>query len=361
MRLRRISLAMVAVVAATMAPSPANAAPVDRTGLQQALDDSRTEGVPGALAEVRDEHGTWRGTTGVAELGGSRPVPVAGRFRIGSITKTFVATVVMQLAGQHRLGLDDPVERWLPGMVPGGDRITLRQLLSHTSGLYDYTRDWGLPVGFLDIRWRTWSPQELIGLAMAHPPLFDPGVRFSYSNTNYTLLGLVVQAVTGQSYATNVERRIIRPLGLHGTSVPGTETRIRGPHAHGYIPVAEGDTVRTVDITAMNPSALWASGDIISTTADLNRFFTALVHGDLVGDAELQAMLPPPGAPYGLGLRRLDLPCGITAYGNDGDAPGYSSQSYVTEDTRRTITVSHTWGTQRPSEPTALTEKALCD
>lgn len=155
-----VALAVIAVPAAATAATAATVAPKnsDRAGgLRARLDDVVAAGAVGALAEVRDERGRWRGASGVAQLGTPRAVPAGGRFRAGSITKTFLATVVLQLVDERRLRLDDTVERWLPGVVPGGDRITLRQLLNHTSGVYDYLRTLPFPPAqeFFDNRWRT--------------------------------------------------------------------------------------------------------------------------------------------------------------------------------------------------------------
>ena len=176
-----------------------------------------------------------------AELGHPRPVPARGRFRAGSISKTFLATVVLQLVDERRLRLADPVEKWLPGVVPDGDRINLRQLLNHTSGLYDFLLTLPMPPSqeFFDNRWRTWTAAEQLQRAVAHPPNFEPGSAFDYSNTNYVLLGEVIKRVTGRSYGKEIERRIIRPLRLRGTEMPGTSPWIHGPHPHGYVPSLE--------------------------------------------------------------------------------------------------------------------------
>ena len=244
-RVLRALVTATTAVAVIAAPAAATAAPeeADRAGLQGGLDDVVAAVAVGALAEVRDEHGVWRGTSGVAELGTTRAVPVDGRFRAGSITKTFVATVVLQLVDEGRLRLDDTVEAWLPGVVPNGHHITVRQLLNHTSGLYDYMRTLPMPPEpeFLDNRWRTWTAAELVARAVANPPMFEPpGSAFTYSNTNYILLGQIIEKVTGQSYGEEIERRMIRPLQLDDTSLPGTSTRIRGPHPHGYVPIRAG-------------------------------------------------------------------------------------------------------------------------
>jgi D-alanyl-D-alanine carboxypeptidase len=301
----------------------------------------------GAVVEVRDRHGVWRGTSGVSELGKTRTVPVHARFRAGSITKTFVATVVLQLVDEGRLRLDDTVEKWLPGVVPGDGRITVRQLLGHTSGLYDLLRTLPLPPApeFLDNRSRTWTATELIQRALSHPPTFEPpGSAFSYSNTNYALLGEVIEGVTGRSYGQEIERRIVRPLGLHGTTLPGTTERIRGPHPHGYVPIGNDGQTRLVDYTTMNPSVMGAGGEIISTTRDLNRFFHALLDGRLLPASLLTEMETPAieGGRYGLGMFLIETPCGVRAYGNDGDALAYQSWSYSTADGRRQVTIAVT-------------------
>ena len=178
MRVHRALVTATTALALTAAPAAATATPdeadrtgLDRTGLQDRLDDVVAAGAVGALAEVRDEHGLWRGTSGVAELGRTRAVPVHGRFRAGSITKTFVATVALQLVGEGRLRLNAPVEAWLPGVVPHGHRIAVRHLLNHTSGLHDYLGTLPMPPEqeFLDNRWRTWTAAELVQRAVANP------------------------------------------------------------------------------------------------------------------------------------------------------------------------------------------------
>jgi D-alanyl-D-alanine carboxypeptidase len=339
------TLVTAATVALVVAPSAA--APPDRPddpGLQARLDHVVAAGSVGALAMVRDGRDGWRGNSGIAELGTTRDVPIHGRFRIGSITKTFVATVVLQLVHEGRLRLDDPVDRWLPGVVPHGDRITVRHLLNHTSGLYDFRLSIPLPPSqeFLDNRWRTWTAAEQIERAVAHPPTSEPpGEVFGYSNTNYLVLGEIIEKATGNSYGTELERRIIRPLRLHNTTAPGSSPRIRGPHPHGYAPVEDGDGLRLVDFTEMNPTLFGASGELISTARDLQRFFAALFDGELLPDHLLEEMQTPgdPSRNYGLGLAWRDLSCGIRVYGNDGDALSYQSWSFATDDTRRQVTV----------------------
>ncbi|MET7695934.1 serine hydrolase domain-containing protein [Streptomyces sp. NPDC005483] len=371
--MKRTHLALVTAtiaLAVMAAPTAALATPraADRTGLQEQLDGIAADSGVGALMEVRDADGIWRGTSGVAKQGTSQAVPEHAHFRAGSITKTFVATVTLQLVDEGRLRLDDTVEAWLPGVVPNGDRITVRQLLSHTSGVPDYLPTLTMPPApqFLDNRWRTWTAQELIDRAVANPPTFEPpGSRYKYSNTGYLLLGQIIKEATGRSYGKEIERRIIRPLGLHHTSLPGTSPRIPGPHPYGYVPILEGGTMHLVDYTQMNPSVMGASGEIISTTSDLNRFMAALLGGRLLPDHLLDAMKTPgvEGGSYGLGLKWQDTSCGIRAYGNDGDAVAYESWSFSTQDQHRQVTVALTPNFRRDPEGAvdALLDKAICD
>jgi D-alanyl-D-alanine carboxypeptidase len=328
-------------VAAGAVANPASANPAPRPDLQRALDAVVAAGATGALAETRDPLGRWAGVSGVAELDSGRPVPVNGRFRIGSVTKTFVSTVILQLVAERRLSLDDPVERRLPGLVPGGDKITVRQLLNHTSGLFNYTE--AMPLDgeeFLKIRFRYYSPRQLVAIATAHEPYFPPGTGWHYSNTNYILAGLTIERVTGRPYGAEIQRRILRPLGLRHTSVPGTSTAVPGPHSHGYLQIGS----RTVDVTRLKPSWAWAAGEMISTNVDLNRFFAALLGGRLLHPAELAAMKATvpvePGFGYGLGLYSLDLSCGRTIWGHDGGIHGYVTASMHTADGRRQLTAS---------------------
>ncbi|PWI20748.1 hypothetical protein DI272_29955 [Streptomyces sp. Act143] len=361
------ALAAVAVLAA---PTAVAATPGDggRAGLQDSLDGVVATGAVGALAEVRDADGTWRGVSGVAELDTTRPVPAAGRFRAGSITKTFVSTVALQLADEGRLRLDDTVEKWLPGVAPNGHHITLRQLLNHTSGLYDYLRTLPMPPGpeFLANRWRTWTAAELVQRAVVHAPTFEPpGSAYSYSNTGYLLLGQVIEEATGRTYGAEIERRIIRPLGLRDTSLPGTSPRLDGPHPHGYVPIAQGDGTSLVDYTEMNPSVMGAGGEIISSTKDLNRFVAALLDGRLLPD-HLLAEMKTPGVPdrhYGLGLAWKDTSCGVRVYGNDGDALAYQAWSFATEDGRRQVTVALTPDFRGDADDAvdAFLDQAFCD
>ncbi|MFF3936114.1 serine hydrolase domain-containing protein [Streptomyces phaeofaciens] len=270
-------------------------------------------------------------------------------FRAGSITKTFLATVVLQLSAEHRLSLSDTVETHLPGLVRGsgndGRALTLRSLLTHTSGLYDFTRDTGgtLPV----------TPRQAVRIALTHPPA-DRG-RFSYSNTNYVLLGLVVEQVTGRSYAVEAERRVIAPLGLTGTSFPGSRTSLPMPHGRAY------DTDGS-DVTALDPRVAGAAGELVTTLADLNRFYAALLGGELLPPRQLREMLDTRAAhgSYGMGLFPARLPCGVTVWGHNGRISGSYVRTAATVDGRRVLTFRVNTTTADPGIEPALLAAEFC-
>ena len=331
---------------------PATRPPHDPPTLQRLVDGVVEAGAPGAVALVRTGQGTWQGASGLGDLHAKRPARASDRFRIGSVTKSFVATVVLQLVGQGRLGLDDRLQRWLPGAVPGGERITIRQLLNHTSGLYNYTDDLLGPLltkptrqAYQQLAARSFAPRALVAMATRHGPLFPPGTRFSYSNTNYILLGLVVERVTGDRLAGQLHQRILAPLGLADTELAGSQRRIHGPHLHGYAPpnrawLPSDGPAGLIDVTQANPSWAGAAGAMVSSAADLARFYQALLSGRLLGPDLLKAMQTTvdaseqygPGAGYGLGLMRLALGCGGQVWGHGGEVAGYATMAFSTDD-----------------------------
>ncbi|HEX6353266.1 serine hydrolase [Actinophytocola sp.] len=203
---------------------------------------------------------------------------------------------------------------------------------------------------FLHKRFRTYTPRELVALATSQPPLFEPDTSWSYSNTNYILLGLVIEHRTGQPLETVVSQRILRPLGLRDTELPGTSPFLHGPHAHGYLPIEHDGQIHPLDITILNPSAPWAAGAIISTTADLNRLYHALLGGHLLPPAQLQQMICNPTGrnEYGLGISRLVLPCGITLWGHTGVIQGKVLFSVINVVLRRRMLPGRT--TSHPHE-----------
>ena len=232
---------------------------------------------------------------------------------------------MLQLADEGRLSLDDPVARHLPGLVPGGEAITLRQLLSHTSGLAEYGSQPEILDSLGDPSF-TWSGRALAELAAKLPPA---GPGFHYANTNYVLLGLTVEAVTGRRLPVVLRHRILRPLKLRATSFD-TSPGIEGPHLHGHV-VVDG---KPEDTEAISPSYAWAAGDIVSTARDLATFYRALLRGRLTSRAALREMRTPVTGVYGLGLFRVKTRCGV-AYGHDGELLGTTTLALASRDGRR--------------------------
>jgi D-alanyl-D-alanine carboxypeptidase len=299
------------------------------------------DGAPGAIALVRTEAGTKRAVAGLARISPRVRLRSVDRYRVASVTKSFVATVVLQLAAEGKLGLGDTVERRLPGLVPNGAGITLHQLLDHTSGLFDYDRDKKWQAARFARPGRVWTPRELVGVATAHPPLFKPGSRWAYSNTNYILLGLVVEAVTGRSLATQLEQRLFRRLALRSTSYP-TRTAIGGRFAHGYLvsrPPIPRPPGTLIDVSTLVSPSAWGAGQIVSSAGDVAAFYAALLGGRLLQPGMLTAMKTPvAGYDYGLGLTIFHTPCG-KAFGHNGDIPGYRTVALSTPNGRRVTVV----------------------
>ncbi|MFF9480779.1 serine hydrolase domain-containing protein [Streptomyces sp. NPDC014733] len=286
---------------------------------------------------------------GVADLRTRRPMERRDRFRAGSLTKTLVATVVLQLAAERRLTLDGSAARLLtsghrtpPGLSRAAlaplSRVTVRQLLDHTSGLFNYTDDPALRLtgpGFAVHRYETHTPAELLRRALRHPPGAAPGARYAYSNTNYLVLGLVVEAVTGRRYADEIRRRILTPVGLTGTSFPGTRTTLPRPHGRAYFRTGH----RQVDATDLNPSWAGSAGEMVTTLDDLNRFFAALLGGRLLPPRELAALRDERAThgTYGLGVYATRLPCGVTVWGHAGDIHGSYARTAASVDGRHLV------------------------
>lgn len=364
-------LAAALLTPGVLAPAVASAAPPptnERTSevrLEHELDTVVAAGATGVTAEVDNGRHVTRASSGVAERGSMRPVPVNARFRVGSVSKAFLATVVLQLVAEHQLRLDDTVGDLLPGVLRHGSAITVRQLLDHTSGVPEVLTTFPRPgtPAFLDLRERDWTTRGLVDRVADEKLLFEPGSQASYSNTNYLLLGLVIERVTGQTYAAAVEQRILRPLHLNNTSLPGRDPILHGPHAHGYLDVHWQDgSSSLVDVTRWNPSLMNAAGDMISTTRDLNRFDRALLSGRLVPSYLLRQMTTPAlDSIYGLGLIAHPLPCGGVAWGKDGDAPGFSTWTFSAPGDRIRVTVSVTWGAGDPDQAVNdLLDTELC-
>ncbi|WP_251093388.1 serine hydrolase domain-containing protein [Streptomyces sp. Caat 7-52] len=379
MRTRTTLVGSTALLLAAALAAPAAAAAKSPSGgghaaTREAIEAAVAAGVPGVTATVKDAHGTWSTTAGVGDLRTGGPRSAADRYRVGSITKTFVATVLLQLEAEGRLSLDDKVDRWLPGVVSGhghdGRRITVRRLLNHTSGIYDYTSDgdfgraYFLKDGFFRHRYDTLAPEDLVAIAMRHEPEFAPGTSWSYSNTNYVVAGMVIEKVTGHSYATEVRRRVIDPLHLTATSVPGTRVTVPRPSSRAYSKLAETTTGPTYDVTALNPSIASSAGEMISNSADLDRFYSALLRGKLLPPRQLKEMkttVKIDGAPrvrYGLGLMDTKLTCGVHVWGHDGGIHGSTSSAVTTADGRHSLALN--FNADWTGEPAPVIEKEFC-
>jgi D-alanyl-D-alanine carboxypeptidase len=353
----------VTLLAGVAEPGSAAAAGRDRPELRKALQEIVDSGITGVQLRVHDQQGDWAGSAGARELGRTAPPPTDGRFRIGSNTKTFVATVVLQLVAEGKVGLDAPAAGYLP-QFKLDPRITVRMLLQHTSGLFDFTGEYNndgtVTPGivwsgkeWVDHRFRTYRPAELVLLALAEPARFAPGTDWRYSNTNYVLASLLIEQVTGHSYGEEIQRRILRPLGLTATEVPGTRPEIPGPHAHGYYGYSDHGAWKVTDIARQNPSWISAAGEMISTTRDLQTFISALMSGKLLPAPLLAEMRKPnPKLGYGLGLFVQDgttpspfpLPsCGVTLFTHNGGVNGYGTLMYSTADGSKTLTASATY------------------
>ncbi|MEU6780911.1 serine hydrolase domain-containing protein [Nonomuraea angiospora] len=335
---------------------PNAAAGQDRPELQQAVQAFVDAGFAGVTLRVHDEQGEWIGSAGVRKLGEAAKPPANGRFWAGSNIKTFTATLVLQLVAEGKIGLDTPVADHLPEF--GLDRrITVRMLLQHTSGLFNYTGDFdpdgtwvpGIPATgkeWLDNRFKPYQPEELVRLALSKPARFEPGTDQSYANTNYTLALLLIEKVTGHSYAEELRQRILRPLHLKGTLVPGNRPQLPGPHAHGYYRYEDAGQWKVVDVSRQNLSLLAGAGDLISTTQDLHTFFSALNGGKLLPAPLLAEMRKPhPKMGYGLGVFVEDLGpnCGTILRHNGSPPHGYGALMYSSPDGRTTMTGSVTW------------------
>lgn len=331
----------------------------DRPELRQVLQEIVAAGYAGVQLRVHDEQGEWVGSAGVSKLGEAAKPATNGLFRIGSNTKTFVATVVLQLVAEGKIDLDNAAADYLP-QFELDPRITIRMLLQHTSGVFNFTGEYfpdgtivpGIPwqgQEWVDNLFHSYQPEELVRLALSQPARFEPGTDWSYSNTNYVLARLVIESVTGRSLAEEMQRLIFGPLGLTGTVVPDFQTEIPEPHAHGYYAYQDGDEWKLVDTSSMNPSWISAGGDMISTTADLQTFLSALMSGRLLPASLLAEMRTAratglPKNEYGLGLFVEEIDNGDILYTHNGGFFGWAALMYSTPDGSKTMTASITTG-----------------
>ncbi|MET7687618.1 serine hydrolase domain-containing protein [Streptomyces sp. NPDC005483] len=334
-----VLLPLLAVPAHADSPT---APAVDLAGLRGVLRSALAQGAPGAMARIDDGRTVYRAAAGVADRGSGRAMGDADRFRIGSVSKTFTAVVLLQLVDEKKLELDAPVNRYLPGLLPD-DRITVRHVLSHRSGLYDYTNDMFAKTvpGFEAVRKQVFTPRELVKRSLGRPRTNAPGAVYSYSNTNFVVAGMLIEKLTGNPVRTEYQNRIIEPLKLRDTFYVHPDMKIPGPHARGYLtPDQAGAPL--VDATEQTVSWAQSAGALISSTRDLNTFLSALLGGRLTSAAQLAQMerwMPASGSgqAYGLGLRRRDLSCGISVYGHTGAVQGFYTYAFASKDGKRAL------------------------
>ncbi|MET7643335.1 serine hydrolase domain-containing protein [Streptomyces sp. NPDC005426] len=320
-------------------PSESTATPAPADILQAGAQQGVADGYPGVIGMVRQGDTAQYVHAGVGDRGTRVPADPKATFRIGSNTKAFISTVLLQLEGEQRLSLDDTVARWLPGAVAAngydGSEITIRQLLNHTSGLPDYLS--ALQINgpyFLNTNPReVLPPQTLVDVGLGlHAPTSAPGEKFGYSNTNYVLAGMVIKAVTGAEPAAEVRRRIIEPLGLRDTTFPTADPALYGNYLHGYVIRA----ILISDATVSNVQVTGSAGAMVSTMDDLATFSRALLTGKLLAPAqlaELKTTVPVNAdVSYGLGLEHMRLDCGKWAWGHNGAVLGYFSEWLTSED-----------------------------
>jgi D-alanyl-D-alanine carboxypeptidase len=302
--------------------------------LQRTLDEERARWhIPGAVAAVIvDGEGQWVGASGKADLESGEATTPETLFGIGSITKTFVAALVLKLAEEGVLSVDDRLARWLPD-YPRADRITLRQLLNHTSGVPNMTDSEAFWQAQLSRPFARWSPQRTLSYATGAD--FEPGERWSYSNTNYILLGLVIEKATGSTVAEELRRRILDPLGLDSLQLQGPEG-IRGPRARAYGDF-DGDLdrdaapggVALVPVPSL-ATASWTAGAMVGAAGDVARWADALFGGHVVEPGSLREMQTVGSrSNYGLGVARGYAPSGVgEIWGHGGEIGGYRAEMW---------------------------------
>lgn len=351
-----VSAALLAVVAGVVPATAAHAAQAgpartpqagppapDLAALERALRNTTAAGAPGATARFSGPGGVRTKAVGVRDRVTGAAMDPGARFRIGSVSKTFTSVVLLQLVAEKKVALDASVGRYLPGLLPD-DRITVRHLLTHRSGLADYTDAMFARTvpGFEAVRNRVFGYGDLVRLSLDEPRTNRPGAAYAYSNTNFVVLGMLVEKVTGTGIAKEYDRRIVKPLRLRNTSYVHPGTTIGGLHARGYLHPDEAGAP-LVDSTEQTVSWAQSAGAVISDPADLNTFTSALLGGKLLPGPMLDAMtaVTPVDAArtrfYGLGLRRYDLSCGTSVYGHTGTVQGFYTYAFSTRDGRRSL------------------------
>lgn len=375
-----VSLALLAVAACstldtsagpTVVGPPTTVSPTRVEQVRTDIDALTQSGIAGVIATLTENGQTLTLTSGVADraTGAAIPMSPPQQVRVGSIAKTFVATIILQLTAEGKVRLDEPIDTYLPGLLVGdgvdGRAITVRQILQHRSGLPELTDDAEIDEYRAGLIGRTFTPVEEVAIALRRPAQFAPGTQYKYTNTNYIVAAMLVEKVTGKPYSEELDRRIVTPQGLPDTYLPATgELDIRGPHPHGYALI---DGVRT-DVTRIEPSVPWAAGALISSGADLNRFYAALLAGKIVADAQLTEMLTSQSEDadggafhfrYGLGIGSTELPCGARYFGHSGGIFGFITISGATRE-GRAVTITMTEVVEKEVDTLSLLSHALC-
>ena len=327
--------------------------PIDQAALQTMVDTTAKELlIPGAVVLLRTPQGEFTVTYGTTLLGATSPPRADTHFRIASNTKTMTAAVIVLLAQEGKLSLDDRVSKYVPG-VPNGDNITIAESLEMRSGLYNYTNDPIISATIDTDPVKVWTPAELLAIAFAHPPNFPPGTKYEYNNTNYALLGLIIEKMDGRPLATAMQKRLFEPLGMQHTVLPASAVNtIPDPYSHGYLygsssvalvgeppyspevqAAARAGTLLPKDYTGVNHSNAAAAGGVISTADDLATWIQALVAGRVLNAAYqrqwLDSVQPedpskPNGQQYGYGIAQLRWGAN-TVYFHGGEMPGFNS------------------------------------
>ncbi|NEA65425.1 serine hydrolase domain-containing protein [Streptomyces sp. SID12488] len=338
--------ALAVPASAASDPATARGTAPDAEALRTALAGLPDADATAALVRVGGTGGVWRGSAGVHDLASGRAADPDARFRAGSTTKAVTAAVVLQLAAEGRVDLGRPARHYLPDLIPSTyEHVTVRQLLNHTSGIPAADGTGTTFEEWYARRFDLHSPREMVADATAKKPEFAPGTEQHYLNINYTVLGLLIERTTGHSYEQETTRRVFAPLGMRNTYFPCSDPDIRGPHNHGYQAVARADgTTEFRDVTVWGTTDSWAAGAMISTTADLERFLTALFRGRVVPRTQLEEMftLPAgvPGATMSAGLQRYVTPDGTEVWLKSGGRWGYNSVIAATRDLSRTLVYS---------------------
>ncbi|MFI7105828.1 serine hydrolase domain-containing protein [Nonomuraea sp. NPDC050227] len=331
--------------------------PINETALRKSIAGLPAADATAAEVRVSGSAGSWHGVSGVTDLRGKHPAREGARFRAGSVTKVLTTAVVLQLVAEGKVSLDRTVQDYLPGLLPADyPPVKLAQVLNHTSGLPAPKSEGGFERVYAD-RFKMITPREYVRQAVLNPIEFTPGTKQHYLNINTFVEGLVIEKVTGRSYEQEVGARILRPAGMNQSYFPGRSVKIHGRHNQGYQVVPKGfpdsfpyGDAYVVDVTEMEVTSTWASGDLITTAADLEKFTKALFGGRLVPAEQLKPMFTVPKvtmygtddepAHYTSGLTELVLPGGIVAYGKTGARYGSSTGIGATQDLSRVVVYS---------------------